>query len=463
MLINHFYFFNFVIKYTYKIEEGVSVDKLKKLKKRKRNLKFILLLVIVLLGYITYLFLNSPKIELIKYIQEFNGYQKIINTEYSNLFNNQKLGFKLNNTITLKDSFNLTSDITPINLNIEYAEDNTTKENYLNLTSSIKNKRFINLLSINKNNKLYYTLNNIYDNYYYLDSNFASLFKNKTVDKNIKDAIRNTVFKYIKNENFSRTSSNDTLNENEVTLTKTSLSLYAYQIKSILSNFKSELSPKNSGGKYNYILDNIDELTENIDSNDNTRYIYSLYKSDNGIVKQDLQIINNENEANIVFAYYDYDNKKEIKVTNNEENIIDVITATAGDETQITGNIGTNYNIDGKIDEDKILITIEDTDEVNVIKINGDITSKEIKENVTYNKNYDIEITYSINNRNVFFSSIKSDLTLTSDTEIKQIDVDEATSASEITEEDSNNLVEDLSRHDFIKNIGNLINNNINE
>ena len=430
-----------------------------KIKKRKRIYKLILLVIIIILGYFTYLFLNSPKIKFIKHIYEFNGYRKNINSQYENLFNNQKLGFKSNNIITLKDAYNMTSDIFPININIEYVEDNSPKENYLNLVSRVKNQQFINLISTNKNNKLYYTLNNIYDNYYYLDSNYISLFKNSTIDNNIKEAIIKTAFKQIKNKNFYKTSSSDTLNDNTVTLTKTSLSLYTYEIKNVLNYFKGELSTKNAGGNYNYILKSIDGIVENIDTKDNTKYIYSLYEGKNGIVKQDLQIINAENKVNMTIAYYDYDNKNGFKIINNNTNVIDILVSTLDNNKEIKGTIGTNYNINGKIDLDKILITIKDPKEDNIIKIDGDITSKEIKKDSEYNKIYDIDITYSMMGKIVFLSNIKSNCTLTNNMEIKKIDLDKAIDGNKITKEDSNNLTEELLKHEFLRNFV-LINQN---
>ncbi len=434
------------------------MDKIKKLNKRKRLLKLIIILIIVGLGYFTYMFINSPKIKIIRSLQNFSGISRNINTEYGNLFNSQVIGFKSNNTISIKDSLGLTNDLSPIELNLEYIEDNNKRMNYIDLDTKIKNKSLINLIGTNKDNKFYYTLNNIYDNYYYVDSDYITLFKNN-VDKNIQNALVKALFNNIKNEKFTKSNANDTLNGNQVTLTKTSISLNTNELKMLMNNFKSELSKVNAGGKYNYIINVINEFI-NSENKSNTIYKYSMYESNNGLVKQDIQIIDNDNKLNYTISYYDYDNKNGLKIINGEDTILDILVSTLDKNKDITGTIG-NLNVSGKIDADKILITMKDEKEDNILKIDGDINTKEVKKDSEYNKDYNINLSYTTNNISIFSMNIKSNINIFNNKEIEDKDYSNALESDKVTKSDQNKLSESLLKHDFMNNIGSIFNNEL--
>ena len=214
----------------------------RKLKKRKRILKFILLIVIVFLFYIGYLFFNSPKIKMLFNIYNFTSQIKQNNQIYDDLFNNSKINLDMNTTIRLNDSLGLSEQINPVSLSINYYEDNDKKNNYIDLSSSIKYKKLLTLKSINKDNKLYFNIDNSND-YYYVDSTYLSLFKNNNlIDSNIKKALIKTIMSEISNNSFSKSSEEDIINDNNVVLNKVTLTLNNNNLLNIINVFKSKVS-----------------------------------------------------------------------------------------------------------------------------------------------------------------------------------------------------------------------------
>ena len=425
------------------------------IKKKKRVLNLLLFIILILLGLYIYLFLNSPKLKLIKFINDVNFSSNENLQKYGNLFNSQNLNVKLNSTITSKDSYNMTNDLSPIRINLDYGEDNLNKNNYLYFDSRIKYKKFITLTSFTDNNKFYYTLNNIFNNYYYTSGSYSSIFKQNIIDDNILQAIKKTLFNNVKNSMFKSSTVTDLLNNNQVTLNKTSISLYSNDIITLLKGFKSELSIKNTNNKYSSIINVIDNIIKNSINDDYSKYIYSIYESKNKVVKQDLQIININKKTNYIFAYYNYDNKQEIKIFNNDNNIFNILITTTDLENIISGSFNQNYYISGKLDDDKIIITIKDKSEQNIIKVDGDINNKEIKKDSEYVTNYNIDITYLLDNKAVYYSNINTNITFKNEFKMKEINVENSIDQNKMLEEDIDNLSKSLLNHDFIKNFMN--------
>ena len=314
--------------------------KTKKYIKRRRICKFIIFLILVGLGYVTYLFINSPKFKMIQYLYQINGTQPIESSIYQKLTSEPIISTSYRTHIeSVKYNMDIIVDTT-------YQEDNNKKKNYLKFDISDLNKRkSLGFTLFNQNNKLYYTINNVFKNYYSLDSKFYALFKSNTFDKNVKMSLITTVLKTLSNEKFSESIATDIINNNEATLNKYSFKFNNNDIRKFLNDFRSELSKKE--GNYNHIINNIDSVSKIFEGN-NGYYIYSIYESNEVFVKQDIQYINNSNENNIVFTIYDYDNKSGIKISSGEDVYLYLLKEELTNDINITGNI-LNYNIDGNI------------------------------------------------------------------------------------------------------------------
>lgn len=403
---------------------------------RKSNSKIIIvsiLLVIILgcLGIFSFMLLsnyNNPRnrflISMSNYINETNVKEKLNNTNtiLSNGVNysiDGNLNVRVNDESLVKGKLNINSIDNPIN-----------KERYYNIKLLNNNEQIIDLKGLNKDNKLYFKLEDIFDKFYYLED--VKYIKNVDTTKFINNII-NTLNSYFNVDKFTMTKATIKVNDKEKKADKITLKLSErdivdlsiliidniYKDNEALKTFvNDELSLEDI--KEN-LLEVSKELKENIEiyeTDDN--YIYNLYLKRYEIIMQEIII------DDVTLKLEGSDNGN-ISLLNDGKEIL-------------TGSYANNYlKLDiGEI-EDKVLLHITFEDE---------ITNNEI---IT---NYNIIVSGKIE-ENEFKVSSTINTKMNNSNTLPNIDLSNAKLFNDITEEESTQILTNIQNISIVKSLMN--------
>ena len=170
-------------------------------------LSIVILILIGVLIFVTF-YIRDSKVILSQNISKL--YNSLLETKEENptlkaILNNDKVSIESNMEINLDDESGYFDGLESLEFNYSYIEDKQAKKGYLDFESFITDEEFINLDSLLQDNKLYFNLKDITENYYFLDYEFVSLLSNKNNDdiKEILDIFKNNIIKNINNDNLT--------------------------------------------------------------------------------------------------------------------------------------------------------------------------------------------------------------------------------------------------------------------
>ncbi len=340
----------------------------------------LIVILIALIGtasYIVFKELNTPKTMFLKTMNKYLESNDLDNNilNISELFN-RGATLKMDSNINLNGA---TKKIFSGKLNLEFIDNPSEKKQYLNLTFDDDNNSVINLEGYLKDNQVFFTMKNIFDKYYYTDSEYIKMYdgNDQKLINNLKNNILNSLNDYFTNDMF--------IQSKEENIRKISVSISDKDIANLLILILTNLKDDNSLSLFvtedmtldnlqNQIDENINSLKESLDQqSDDKKYVYNIYLNGENLVKQEvildsikliiegetsgnISLLNNDKE--IVSGSYDK-NKLNLKISDNNNNPYNL---TLTFDNNITDNKMTaNYNL--------VVKTIAEYEEVE-LKIN---------------------------------------------------------------------------------------------
>lgn len=340
----------------------------------------LIVILIALIGtasYIVFKELNTPKTMFLKTMNKYLESNDLDNNilNISELFN-RGATLKMDSNINLNGA---TKKIFSGKINFKFIDNPSEKKQYLNLTFDDNNNSVINLEGYLKDNQVFFTMKNIFDKYYYTDSEYIKMYdeKNQKLINNLKNNILNSLNDYFTNDMF--------IQSKEENIQKISVSISDKDIANLLILILTNLKDDNSLSLFvtedmaldnlqNQIDEYINSLKESLDQqSDDKKYAYTIYLNGEKLVKQEvildsikliiegetsgnISLLNNDKE--IVSGSYDK-NKLNLKISDSNNNPYNL---TLTFDNNITDNKMTaNYNL--------VVKTIAEYEEVE-LKIN---------------------------------------------------------------------------------------------
>ena len=340
----------------------------------------LIVILIALIGtasYIVFKELNTPKTMFLKTMNKYLESNDLDNNilNISELFN-RGATLKMDSNINLNGA---TKKIFSGKINFKFIDNPSEKKQYLNLTFDDDNNSVINLEGYLKDNQVFFTMKNIFDKYYYTDSEYIKMYdgNDQKLINNLKNNILNSLNDYFTNDMF--------IQSKEENIRKISMSISDKDIANLLILILTNLKDDNSLSLFvtedmtldnlqNQIDEYINSLKESLDQqSDDKKYAYTIYLNGENLVKQEvildsikliiegetsgnISLLNNDKE--IVSGSYDK-NKLNLKISDSNNNPYNL---TLTFDNNITDNKMTaNYNL--------VVKTIAEYEEVE-LKIN---------------------------------------------------------------------------------------------
>lgn len=417
-----------------KVQNIIEPEKLKEENSKKNNIKVIIvsvLLVIVLGCLSVFVFMllsnyNNPRnrfyVSMANYIKSTNIIEKLNETKTIlskgvNYSIDGTLNVRVNDESLVKGKFNTNFIDNPIN-----------KERYYNLNLLNNNEQIIDLKVLNKDNKLHFKLEDIFDKFYYLED--VKYIKNVDTTALINN-IFNSLNSYFTKDKFVMTKSIIDLEGKEKKVDKITVKMNQRDIMDlyilIFENISKDNKILNVFVNDNYSLDDIkktiidfvDYLKENTDEYDTKdSLIYSLYLSGYEILMQEVTM------DNITLKL---EGSKSGKISLLYNNIEILKGSYANNYLKFNMNNGTNHV--------ELNITFEDK-----------LSEKEISTN--YN------IILSADMENTKFKVISSiDLKINNDNIIPDLELYNSKSFDDITEEEANQIIVNIQNISIVKSL----------
>lgn len=340
----------------------------------------LIVILIALIGtasYIVFKELNTPKTMFLKTMNKYLESNDLDN----NILNISEL-FNRGTTLKMDSNINLngaTKKIFSGKINFKFIDNPSEKKQYLNLTFDDDNNSVINLEGYLKDNQVFFTMKNIFDKYYYTDSEYIKMYdgNDQKLINNLKNNILNSLNDYFTNDMF--------IQSKEENIQKISVSISDKDVTNLLILILTNLKDDNSLSLFvtedmtldnlqNQIDEYINSLKESLDQqSDDKKYAYNIYLNGEKLVKQEvildsikliiegetsgnISLLNNDKE--IVSGSYDK-NKLNLKISDSNNNPYNL---TLTFDNNITDNKMTaNYNL--------VVKTIAEYEEVE-LKIN---------------------------------------------------------------------------------------------
>lgn len=361
-------------------------------------------IVVLFLGllFVTFSYFTSPRRKIIDSITKFytSAKEKMNGTKGNNILSNPLVGINGEVKINLKSNEESLKEFKNFYISYDYKEDKDKKRSSFNIDSSINSSKFLEIVGLTKNDKMYINFKNLIDKFYHMNYEFISLLKanNPSDTIYITDILKDSIISNITNDYFEKGSAEIKVNGKNVKTIKHTLNINNKLVNKIgldtLEKIKKDgkalnIIGKSYGIKNDEVVSKINEMIKDIKEDDTTyNYKYNIYvKNFVQTVKQELVI------EDVIVSFYEYGNTKEISISVSSFEMIDIKIDT--NKKTIDGNIST-IKISGKYNENSTNINLSGMGQtVDLeIKTEENISDEEYKNNIEAKidvKNGDIE------------------------------------------------------------------------
>ena len=379
----------------------------------------IIILVVAILGvagFFGYKYFGSsisPKTKVLTSTKDFLEKNSFIaNTTELYSFINNGYTLNLDASVKVKDK---TNDLFNFGVAGSIVNNVKSKQLYYDLNLKSEDKNLISINGIEKDEKLYFKLKDVFNKYYYTEFIYEEIY-NSGSDRLVKD-ITNGIVESISEEKFVSSNETKTINGKSMNLEKISLSLKESEIIDILINVMSKLKSDEEGLKFIVTEDlSLDEIKKSLDD-----AIKMLDESKKNIT-----------DDKVVLTYNTY-------LNNNNCMLLEILA----DEFSfvIEGYDTGTFNF--KADDEDIFKGTFSKDEISITLVESNVNFK-IKYSINSSSNnikevYNITVTYEE-------GTILVDLTLDMNdkTDIPSIDLSGAKDIEDITDEEQEEIIEKL-------------------
>lgn len=433
-------------------------------KKQKNNKgKIILLIIIVfillILGILGFYCKTNSKMQVLNRLNQISKMILNNNLENKTLESILKSDIKSNElSISLETPGDL---IQPTNFNLKYIQDEQAKKNYLNGSLLFNSEEFLNLDSLMTEDKIYFSLKDITEGYYFSDFDYKKIMSDITNEeiKYITNILKDKIVDHLKKLELNESKTAININNKDIKVKKISLKITDTLLSNIstdfLNNIKSDKKAKDiilriADLEENEFIKEIDVIIEDLSDTENKEILtYNLYVKMLGeFVKEEVitdnDIIEHKKNNNI--------NEYLIKNIDEENAILNLKITKEKSSTIFEGNLSETkfngtYNNDNKID--LVLKNISGAGDINVNIVFG---SKVIKENEEYLQNIIVDVNTTIENENIS-AKLKIDNLLKSNETLPIINIDNSKPFTELSEIELQKIFEKLMEIPGISNI----------
>ena len=427
-------------------------------KKSKKSVLLILAIVIVVIGIglagTGVFLLSKPKAvfqESYNYLTK--GIKSLGLSDNSTLDILDKDKIKVENKINVNLDQSLGLGITNLDLNMHVMNDRTTNTSKVYLDSKLENQKLLELVSYLKEDKLYLTVTDIFDKYYYTDIDTNSLAEELTIEdmELLVDIVKKSLKKVITDEKFEKEKTTTSVDGIEESVTKLTLRVddkllsdiiveVVYGIKAdekaleILTNLSSVTKEE--------LIKSLDEIvTEVKETTGETLLTYNIYYKNINDIKK-LEILS----GTTIVTYSANNGNYRLKVIDDDAEVEELSLLVVEQDNNYNITLNTlSSSITGKLlkNEKNYNLTLNIAD-----NRNNNLGTLVVDYIYTSNVQDKLVVTYQKDGIN--YVKVTVDSKITFDEGISVPDMSNAKSIDAMTEEEVNTIMTNLQNHQVI-------------
>lgn len=425
-------------------------------KKSKKGVFLVFAIVIVLIGIVLtgvgVMLLSKPKAifqESYNYLTK--GFKGLELSDYKSVDVEKKDKVKVSSNINVNLNENLGLGITNVDLNLQLLEDKVNKTSKFYLDSKLENQKLLEFISYLKDNKMYLTIPDIFDKYYYTDVEYSSIYDNMNEEdiELLVDIVEDSFKKVITDEKFEKEKAKTSIDGIEESVTKLTLKvddkLLSELVTEIINNIKNnkdavdflvEISESNKEEFLKFLDDALEELK---DTTGETLFTYNIYyKGINDIRK--LEILGGTS----VLSYTANNNSYRLKYVEDDVEQLTILVSKKESKYDISVNTS-SFKINGDLVKNKngysMTLNMVDggSNDLGTLKLEYIFTSNvQDKLVIAYQKDKVDMIKVTIDSKIAFNESIKLP------------DLSNSKSIDSITDEEINKIMTNFQNHQII-------------
>ena len=427
-------------------------------KKSKKSVLLILAIVIVVIGIglagTGVFLLSKPKAvfqESYNYLTK--GIKSLGLSDNSTLDILDKDKIKVENKINVNLDQSLGLGITNLDLNMHVMNDRTTNTSKVYLDSKLENQKLLEFVSYLKEDKLYLTVTDIFDKYYYTDIDTNSLAEELTIEdmELLVGIVKNSLKKVITDEKFEKEKTTTSVDGIEESVTKLTLRVddkllsdiiveVVYGIKAdekaleILTNLSSVTKEE--------LIKSLDEVvTEVKETTGETLLTYNIYYKNINDIKK-LEILS----GTTIVTYSANNDNYRLKVIDDDAEVEELSLLVVEQDNNYNITLNTlSSSITGKLlkNEKNYNLTLNIAD-----NRNNNLGTLVVDYIYTSNVQDKLVVTYQKDGIN--YVKVTVDSKITFDEGISVPDMSNAKSIDAMTEEEVNTIMTNLQNHQVI-------------
>ena len=427
-------------------------------KKSKKSVLLILAIVIVVIGIglagTGVFLLSKPKAvfqESYNYLTK--GFKSLGLSDTSTLDILDKDKIKVENKINVNLDQSLGLGITNLDLNMHVMNDRTTNTSKVYLDSKLENQKLLEFVSYLKEDKLYLTVTDIFDKYYYTDIDTSSLAEELTIEdmELLVGIVKNSLKKVITDEKFEKEKTTTSVDGIEERVTKLTLRVddkllsdivveVVYGIKAdekaleILANLSSVTKEE--------LIKSLDEVvTEVKETTGETLLTYNIYYKNINDIKK-LEILS----GTTIVTYSANNGNYRLKVIDDDAEVEELSLLVVEQDNNYNITLNTlSYSITGKLlkNEKNYNLTLNIAD-----NRNNNLGTLVVDYIYTSNVQDKLVVTYQKDGIN--YVKVTVDSKITFDEGISVPDMSNAKSIDAMTEEEVNIIMTNFQNHQVI-------------
>ena len=427
-------------------------------KKSKKSVLLILAIVIVVIGLglagTGVFLLSKPKAvfqESYNYLTK--GFKSLGLSDSKTLDILDKDKIKVENKINVNLDQSLGLGITNLDLNMHVMNDRTTNTSKVYLDSKLENQKLLEFVSYLKEDKLYLTVTDIFDKYYYTDIDTSSLAEELTIEdmELLVGIVKNSLKKVITDEKFEKEKTTTSVDGIEESVTKLTLRVddkllsdivveVVYGIKAdekaleILANLSSVTKEE--------LIKTLDEVvTEVKETTGETLLTYNIYYKNINDIKK-LEILS----GTTIVTYSANNDNYRLKVIDDDAEVEELSLLVVEQDNNYNITLNTlSFSITGKLlkNEKKYNLTLNMAD-----NRNNNLGTLVIDYLYISNVHDKLVVTYQKDGVNYVKVTVDSKITFGEGISVP--DMSNAKSVDAMTEEEINTIMTNLQNHQVI-------------
>lgn len=436
-------------------EENVIYDNNKK---SKNNVLLILAIVIVVIGIglagIGVFLLSKPRAvfqESYNYLTK--GIKSLGLTDSKTLDILDKDKIKVENKINVNLDQSLGLGVTTFDLDMQVMNNRTTNTSKVYLDSKLENQKLLEFVSYLKEDKLYLTVTDIFDKYYYTDIDTSSLTEELTIEdmELLVDIVKNSLKKVITDEKFEKEKTTTSVDGIEESVNKLTLrvddKLLSDIVVEVVYGIKADekaleiLTNLSSVTKEELIKSLDDVVTEVKETTGETLLTYNIYYKNINDIKK-LEILS----GTTIVTYSANNSNYRLKVIDDDAEVEELSLLVVEQDNNYNITLNTlSSSITGKLlkNEKNYNLTLNMAD-----NRNNNLGTLVIDYLYTSNVQDKLVVTYQKDGVN--YVKVTVDSKITFGEEISVPDMSNAKSIDAMTEEEANIIMTNLQNHQVI-------------